>query len=47
MDKGIADEIVKDCSGHVILEGAEFLRGNYLKWYSNKHISKVRFDILH
>ena len=46
MEKGIVDEIVKDRPGHVILEGAEFLRGTYLKRNSSKHICKLRFDIL-
>ena len=44
-EKGIADEI-KDRSGLVILEGAELLRGNYLKRNSSKQICKLRFDKL-
>ena len=45
-EKGIADAMVKDHVGHVILEKEQFLRGKYLKKRLVIITSKVRSDIL-
>ena len=44
--KSIAKDVIKDRFGQVILEGKQFLRGNYLKKTCSKRISKVKFYML-
>ena len=44
--KSIAKDVIKGRFGQVILEGEQFLRGNYLKKTCSKRIPKGEFFIL-
>ena len=46
IEKGIAEEKIKDRFGHVIFEGEYYLKGNYLRKGRSKTLSKLQFALI-
>ena len=45
-EKGIAECVLKDRFGHVVLAGEPYFKGNYLQNIRSRNISKFKFKLL-
>ena len=45
-EKGVSDGTITDTWGHVVLPGARYFKGNYLKPVRSRNMSFKKFDIL-
>ena len=45
-EKGVADEVMKDCYDHVMSVGDMFFRGNYLKFTRSRNPNFKQFQII-